>query len=584
MRLIQVSSVNDQEGPLILKDIPADRIHDYPFAILSHTWGDDEVVFPDIHIGNARAKRSFSKVAFTCRQAAQDGLGYAWIDSCCIDKSSSAELTEAINSMFPWYRMAAKCYALLEDYDEDRLVPSKFMSCRWFTRGWTLQELLAPSTVSFHSASGHCIGTRETLCRCISDVTRIDTDILTGQVALGTASVAKRMSWAAERQTTRLEDAAYCLLGIFDVNMPMLYGEGTRAFIRLQEEIMKTTDDESLFAWCDPSAPQNARHGLLSTSPRFFAASRSFIPYQDWGARPPFQMTNRGLQIALPVAPTSTSHSDLYLAALNCPVPPDYINGRFLAIYLKKLPGGGNHYARVRAGEFARVDKIQSSETIHVRQTFETAGVTDDMRVWPQHAIQLRGGPCMTAFPSVSVIAPESGPQPLQGGTAPSWPGGWRSSLQWGQQRSQAFHYNTCRLPRAPGQAACGLLFTRFDGRRVLVIIGSEKLFTAGFCAVELPAALSGAPNIQADELQPLFIDPEPFGGEIELSGNLVSVDSTTMAQGSWKYLLVDIRIEPLAWSERNDSTDEEGNATVPGQKKGSRWGRILPSSLSLRR
>ncbi|KAH6697092.1 heterokaryon incompatibility protein-domain-containing protein [Plectosphaerella plurivora] len=232
----------------VLENIPADDIPNHPYAILSHTWGLDEVVFTDVANGTARAKPAFAKVAFTCRQAARDGLEYAWIDSCCIDKASSAELSEAINSMFPWYRAAVCCYALLEDYHHETLVPSALSRCRWFTRGWTLQELLAPSTVTFHAASGTCIGTRESLCRHIADITRIDADILTGELPLGAASVAKRMSWAANRQTTRLEDTAYCLLGIFDVNMPMLYGEGARAFVRLQEEIMKTTDDESLFA------------------------------------------------------------------------------------------------------------------------------------------------------------------------------------------------------------------------------------------------------------------------------------------------------------------------------------------------
>ena len=168
--------------------------------------------------------------------------------SCCIDKTSSAELSEAINSMFRWYSRSKVCYAYLIDVPYDGFDDSLPKSC-WFTRGWTLQELLAPSSVVFYSAEWTRIGDGEALISVLRNVTRIDEGILLRTKSLGRVSVAEKMSWAATRETTRAEDMAYCLLGIFDINMPLLYGEGKRAFQRLQEEILRNSQDQSLFAW-----------------------------------------------------------------------------------------------------------------------------------------------------------------------------------------------------------------------------------------------------------------------------------------------------------------------------------------------
>ena len=156
--------------------------------------------------------------------------------------------------MFRWYQKARVCYAYLADVlkdtnpNEDSLVPEEFSRSRWFTRGWTLQELVAPQNVVFYSRSWKNIGTKEQLCNTISTITGIDIDTLLGE-DLTVVSVANKMSWASGRRTTRIEDMAYCLLGIFDVNMPLLYGEGQKAFLRLQEEILRSSYDHSLFAW-----------------------------------------------------------------------------------------------------------------------------------------------------------------------------------------------------------------------------------------------------------------------------------------------------------------------------------------------
>ncbi|PMD16890.1 hypothetical protein NA56DRAFT_730642, partial [Hyaloscypha hepaticicola] len=185
----------------------------------------------------------WSKVTGCCAQAALDGWEYVWIDSCCIDKTSSAELSEAINSMFRWYKKAEVCYAYLSDVssasDDPRNFPSQFSQSKWFTRGWTLQELLAPHYVDFFDQTWTWIGSKGSLNAVISQITGI-ADL----VCYKEASVAQKMSWASYRETTRIEDLSYCLLGLFGVHMPPLYGEGENAFMRLQREIMNTTDDE----------------------------------------------------------------------------------------------------------------------------------------------------------------------------------------------------------------------------------------------------------------------------------------------------------------------------------------------------
>ncbi|RYO92904.1 hypothetical protein DL766_003912 [Monosporascus sp. MC13-8B] len=223
------------------------------YAIVSHTWEDgQEVSFQEwnTYITKNRGweavaqKSGFKKIEGACLKAKEYKLEYVWVDTNCIDKSSSAELSEAINPMFAWYASSALCFVYLSDVayhnDIDR---SMLEGSRWFTRGWTLQELLAPNTVDFYSREWLVIGTKHSLVHIIADVTSVGKDYLTGEKSLHSASVATRMSWAATRQTTREEDKAYSLLGIFDINMPLLYGEGEKAFLRLQEEIIKVSTD-----------------------------------------------------------------------------------------------------------------------------------------------------------------------------------------------------------------------------------------------------------------------------------------------------------------------------------------------------
>ncbi|EUC30958.1 hypothetical protein COCCADRAFT_54829, partial [Bipolaris zeicola 26-R-13] len=229
-----------------------------PYAILSHTWGNDEVTFLELPLSTpaTQARAGYRKIEFTCQQAIRDKLNYAWVDTCCIDKRSSSELSEAINSMFAWYRDASYCYAYLSDVLEEEM-GEHFHKSRWFTRGWTLQELLAPRDVEFYNCQWHWLGRKSGHSKLISEITGIDVTALMGTRArchanggmFGDHCVAKRMSWASTRETTRTEDMAYCLLGIFNINLPLLYGEGDRAFRRLQEEIIRRVNDDSILAW-----------------------------------------------------------------------------------------------------------------------------------------------------------------------------------------------------------------------------------------------------------------------------------------------------------------------------------------------
>ncbi|KAJ4262907.1 hypothetical protein NW762_006520 [Fusarium torreyae] len=233
----------------LTSDLSEEKLPKY--AILSHTWliGDkEEVDFDDLNGGKPEAKiTSWLKIRFCGEQAYKDGLEYFWVDTCCINKQSSAELQEAITSMFAWYRNATKCYAYLSDVsvveplETNNKSPSwesAFRNSRWFTRGWTLQELIAPPTVEFFCAEGGRLGDKKSLERCIHEVTGIPYQALRGD-SLSTFTVAERFAWTENRHTTRKEDNAYCLLGIFNVFMPLIYGEGDHAFVRLREEIDK---------------------------------------------------------------------------------------------------------------------------------------------------------------------------------------------------------------------------------------------------------------------------------------------------------------------------------------------------------
>lgn len=219
------------------------------YAILSHRWFEEEVTFQDMSRSDIEQMRGYAKLSSACDRALSFGFGYLWMDTCCIDKTSSSELSESINSMYAWYKAAMLCIVYLNDVHrsswEDHLKESE-----WFKRGWTLQELIAPEELIFVDKDWDVIGTKKILATRLAEITGINKHaLLTGN--LDRISIATKMSWASRRRTTRPEDIAYSLMGIFDVHMPTIYGEGDRAFIRLQEEIMKRSNDQSIFAWSE---------------------------------------------------------------------------------------------------------------------------------------------------------------------------------------------------------------------------------------------------------------------------------------------------------------------------------------------
>ncbi|KAK0731983.1 HET-R [Lasiosphaeris hirsuta] len=241
MRLLE----RDNTGEFCLTKLLPDDAIIPPYAILSHTWREDEeVLFEDLNGVTNKNKAGYDKLWFCGDQAERDGLKYFWIDTCCIDKSDAAELQHALNSMFRWYRGAAKCYVYLSDVstcapDDKSTWEAGFQLSRWFTRGWTLQELIAPTMVEFFSVEGKRLGDKNSLEQQIHNITGIPFGALQGGI-LSDFSIDERLAWAKKRNTTRKEDKAYSLLGIFDVYMPLLYGEGEAgAFARLREEIAK---------------------------------------------------------------------------------------------------------------------------------------------------------------------------------------------------------------------------------------------------------------------------------------------------------------------------------------------------------
>ncbi|KAK0657905.1 heterokaryon incompatibility protein-domain-containing protein [Cercophora newfieldiana] len=417
MRLIDCKTLNFKAG----LNSPTE-----PYAILSHRWGDEEVSFQDFQnfqdsqndFPRERLRfEGFSKIRSTCHRALLDNLRYVWIDTCCIDKSSSAELSEAINSMFNWYQGAKICYAYLADVPSNvdaRDLTSLFASSSWFTRGWTLQELIAPSELVFYSKDWTQIGTKSGLAAELEAITGVDLDALHGE-DLAHFSVAKRMSWAAKRCTTRLEDIAYCLMGIFNVNMPMLYGEGNKAFIRLQEEILKQCEDQSLFTWI--ASAESARRapfrGLLASSPAEFSGCQDVVPFPSISGCPiPVAPTSRGIPLtsSVQLVAGTTSESGTAYISLNC----QRLGGEdvYEPILLELVRLGGDQYLRGSPDRVYHLEDIrdlkttESTATVYVARSAHESEIRKMPQLELQHAFSIRKLPpgirFSTAMPGIA--------------------------------------------------------------------------------------------------------------------------------------------------------------------------------------
>ncbi|KAK1453902.1 HET domain-containing protein [Colletotrichum melonis] len=379
MRLINVNTLQLEE--FFDDEIPL-------YTILSHTWGKDEVTFQDLcwlheyeknieafasvealmasatmnsakKAKDLRQRSGFHKIVQSAHLTKEHLLQYVWVDTCCIDKSSSAELSEAINSMFRWYQEARICFVFLSDFQpSDVTKPSvSFAQCRWFTRGWTLQELLAPRHMYFYNQEWKLVGDKDSLRYEMSEITGIPEAILAHNHPFQDVCLAQRMSWASRRQTSRKEDMAYCLLGLFDINMPLLYGEGDMAFVRLQLEIIKETTDQSLLASWGLGNSLSTRGHCFATSPAAMTRAASF--YTDnitEQSSSEFWMTNRGFRINLSLLLLSEfesgSHNapNCYYALLN--VFDDQYRRIYLPLFSNNSPSG-DEYVRSPSGPVA---------------------------------------------------------------------------------------------------------------------------------------------------------------------------------------------------------------------------------------
>jgi hypothetical protein len=338
MRLINTSK-------LCVEEFQDESIPQY--AILSHTWGLDEISLQDLQSGILDDSRAeCNKIKAFCSQAKGNGFQHVWVDTCCIDKTNSAELSEAINSMYRWYRRAIVCYAYLSDIPSNGSI--SWTESRWFTRGWTLQELIAPTRVVFFNQDWQELGTRASLSREISDATRIPRDLLLANTD-EKYSVAQIFSWAAGRQTTKPEDIAYSLLGLLRVNMAIIYGEGgVQAFIRLQNEVVRQSSDQSVFAW----RGEGDDRGPFALSPDEFRDCADI----STSTSTEFVMTNRGLKMDLPVF---EDHNGVRGAVLS--VVDTKAEGLPVVVFLKRTPSG--RFRRTRCNELGHFRASAKPET-----------------------------------------------------------------------------------------------------------------------------------------------------------------------------------------------------------------------------
>jgi hypothetical protein len=344
MRLIHTTNLNFKW--FAWKNIPE-------YAILSHTWESDkqtgestEVTFRDMTdiikdpTHPSSKKDGYRKIVSACKVARDNKLEYIWVDTCCIEKESSSELSEAINSMYRWYQDAKVCYAYLSDLKAADNIKLALPECRWFTRGWCLQELIAPSAVWFYDSNWDYVGSKDELSQLLFDITQINKEVLRDSNLVASVPVARRMSWAAKRETSREEDLAYCLLGIFGVNMPMLYGEGPNAFLRLQEQIVLSSNDLSIFAFDLNLKPTNPSGRMVVSYCDMFAKSPTAFKYhgaREYSETEPrwneaFTVTNKGIYFQ-----RAKLHIDMrngmYRMILNTEYPS--LNHGF--IYLRKV-------------------------------------------------------------------------------------------------------------------------------------------------------------------------------------------------------------------------------------------------------
>lgn len=361
------------------------------YAILSHRWEQDEVLFKDIRDGTAPSRKGWRKVVICCAIARNARIPYAWIDTCCINKGNNNELQKAINSMYGYYERAFRCYVYLNDVQKSANTASEdevfdeVSKSQWFTRGWTLQELIAPYDLMFYNSNWEYLWAKRAYSRQLQRITGISKKLLEGEASLQDFSLAQRMAWAASRTTTEVEDEAYSLLGLFQISMPLLYGEGDKAFLRLQQEIIKEYDDQSLFAWHD-----NVSHikPVLAPSVACFRGLDDLKCYPTNDRRHGHTFSNTGLNIQLMLIPWSMG---VWVAPLSCgrAIPEAQLDSeqsvrryRRLGIFLRKTTVE-DHYTRVSVdinGQLQDSIMLDSDIVAKKRQFFRISNLSVSIR------------------------------------------------------------------------------------------------------------------------------------------------------------------------------------------------------------
>ena len=489
------------------------------YAILSHTWEGDEVTFDDFQQDTATSKPTWKKVWSACQRTRKDGLEYIWIDSCCIDKSNFVEFDEALNSMYAYYEEAAVCYTYLADVPavcDPNQPGSAFERSRWFTRGWTLQELIAPAEVLFFSQDWTELGCKNMLCGILSEITRIDEDILMHRRRVQSASVAKRMSWAAHRKTTRPEDIAYCLVGIFSIRMSSIYGEGGEgAFLRLQEHIMKQSYDHSIFAWVDLEAPKDSLHGMLTTSPSKFADCHNIFPHQEW-TKHEYSMTNLGLQIELPMIAKGRGE---FIAMLGC-VRLQHSSISYMGIILKRISQDRKQYARIKLNRLEEVSEKGAMQAILVPQSNSLPGLEGFSMNRAFELRQMPGSP----YQVTSVLA--------QAGTDLTL--------------SKAELPRTFEIDKgSDNHLQCCITIEQKRGPSLLLMLGTMEESAVGFDAID-----AHDPSIfDIDDFETIrdLYSPVEFGNWLKIQNHFVRMEAEIQVCRSHKYYVVDVKIHPVS-------------------------------------
>lgn len=386
-----------------------------PYAILSHLWTAGEAHrFREVGTPGIDKKPGYYKADMCCKLAFEDGLDYIWIDTCCADAESSTAFTEALNSSYTWFQNAQVCYVYLDDVDgsEDlEKESSTFRRSRWFKRAWTLPELLAPQNSFFLSSNWSMIGTKVGLATVISDITGIHRDAILYPNRVPFFSIAARMSWAKGRKSSKGEDRVYALMGLFGVNLPIVYGEGEKkTFIKLQHSIMRTSDDQSILAWQSVSSPSSPHTSdPFADSPDCYADCGNVyrIPHSQWseyctkyycspsdiGPRLDFSVTNTGLRIGLPLR---RREEDMFDAVLACARGVGVWNGDeyvinleeadLIHIPLRKCTPTAHHYERMGTDRLGTVN-------IHATNDFDFHEICMCAHQKPAYTPQHAGAP-----------------------------------------------------------------------------------------------------------------------------------------------------------------------------------------------